>query len=292
MKRMMETWDRYQAPAIRASNEAAKLRRTSWPKIAPQIRQTVTRALEAADYPRLLVIRSFTFARGRWHDAPLSGMVAGTLKEWADELADAPDDQVKAELDEVIPEYFASNECQALREMVDGWDLYPDWRRRVFEEALWAHQNGRYVLSASALAPQIEGMLRQETREVREAGLAKHWLGEVNRALEFDPKAPPSSEDLEEVVSGLPTMDIPDRWRTVERVSLEHALLRVNELYKGGDFDNPEFANSTNRHAISHGVAQDFTELISVKLFCAVELAHEVVVAYRAATEPVPGDMD
>jgi hypothetical protein len=57
----------------------------------------------------------------------------------------------------------------------------------------------------------------------------------------------------------------------------------VNELYKSGDFNDPEFVNSTNRHAIVHGVAEDFGELESMKLFCAIELVHEIVVAYRAA---------
>ena len=162
MKRMMETFNRYQAPAVRAANEAAGLRLAHWQKIAPQLRQTIEQAREAADYPRLAVIRSFTFARGGWHDAPLEGMVAGTFRKWADELADRPDDEVKAELDEVIPAYFANDGCRELREMVDGWSLLPDWRGRVFEEAFWAHRNGKYVLSVSALAPQIEGILRQD----------------------------------------------------------------------------------------------------------------------------------
>lgn len=289
LKRVMDTFDRYQAPAIRAANEAAVRRavqwQEQWQKIAPQIRETIQQAEKAADYPRLAVIRSFTFARGGWHDAPLEGMVARTFRDWADELADKPDDEVKAELDEVIPAYFANDGCAALREMVDGWDLYPDWRRQVFEEAFWAHQNGKYVLSASALAPQIEGMLRQETQEY---GRGKAWLEKVNEAfeLEYDPKSLPTTEDLEAAVSEVVTMNIPDRWQAADRISLRHALLRLNDLYKSGDFEDPEFVNSTNRHAIVHGVAEDFGELESVKLFCAVELVHEVVVAYRAALAP------
>lgn len=284
MKRVMETFNRYQAPAIRAANEAAKLPLAQWQKIAPRVRKAIEQAQEAADYPRLAVIRSFTFARGGWHDAPLGGMVAGPFMAWADELADQPDDEVKAELDEVIPAYFANDGCRALREMVDGWNLYPEWRRRVFEEAFWAHKNDRYVLSASALAPQIEGMLRQETQEY---GRSKEWLKRVNGAFgfEYDPKSLPSTEDLEAAVPELLAMDIPDRWQAADTISLRHALLRLNELHKSGDFDNPEFVNSTNRHAIVHGVAEDFGELESVKLFCAVELVHEIVVAYRAATE-------
>jgi hypothetical protein len=289
MKRMMEMWDRYQAPAIRAANEAAKLRRAYWPKIDPHIRQTVTRALEAADYSRLLVIRSFTFARGGWHDAPLSSVPHGSLVQLADELADKPDHEVKAELDEVILAYFASNECQALLEMVDGWDIYPDWRQGVFEQAFWAHQNERYILSASTLAPQIEGMLRQETQEY---GRNKAWLQKVNEAFEFqyDPNWFPSPEDLEAAVSELLAMNIPDCWQAADKISLRHALLRLNDLYRSGDFDDPDFLASTNRHTIVHGVADNFGQLESTKLFCAVELVHEVVGAYRATGTATQSD--
>lgn len=283
LKRAMETFNRYQAPAIKAANEAAQLRLAQWQKIAPRIREAIKQAEEAADYPRMAVIRSFTFARGGWHDAPLGGMVAGTFRAWADELADQPDEAVKAELDKVIPAYFANDECRALREMVDGWSLYPDWRRQVFEEALWAHKNERYVLSASTLTPQIEGMLRQETRYY---GRGTVWREKVNDVFEFEyhPESLPTSEDLEAAVSELLAMNIPDRWRTADRISLWHALLRLNELHKSGDFNDSEFVNSTNRHAIVHGVAENFGELESMKLFCAVELVHEIVVAYRAAT--------
>lgn len=84
---------------------------------APQIQRMIKQVEEAADNPRLAVIRSFTFARGGWHDVPLQGMVAGTFRRWTDELADKPDEEVKAELDDVIPAYFANDECEALREM-------------------------------------------------------------------------------------------------------------------------------------------------------------------------------
>lgn len=79
--------------------------------------------------------------------------------------------------------------------------------------------------------------------------------------------------------------DLWDRYDTVEQMSLQHALFRVNELYNNGEFSDPEFVNSTNRHAILHGVSEDFGELTSTKLFCAVQLVHEVVIAYREEAE-------
>ncbi len=42
--------------------------------------------------------------------------------------------------------------------------------------------------------------------------------------------------------------------------------------------------------AILHGVFKDFSEVASVKLFCAVQLVHEIVDGYREASKPSQGD--
>ena len=98
------------------------------------------------------------------------------------------------------------------------------------------------------------------------------WIQKVNETLNFhyrpkSPPAAPTTEDLEEAINELLNRDLWDRYETAEQVSLEHALFRVNELYNHGEFSDPEFVNSTNRHAILHGVSEDFGELTSVKLF-------------------------
>lgn len=195
------------------------------------------------------------------------------------------DEDIKEILDVEIPAYFRKNGYEALEETVERWNLYPGWRRKVFEEALWAHKSERYVLSVSALAPQIEGMLRHETGEY---GRRNRWMKKVNETLGFEynnssPPAISTEKDLEEAVEELLTQALPEPHEKVERISLEHALFRVNELYNNGDFSDPEFVNSTNRHAILHGVSEGFGEVESTKLFCAVELAHGIVLAYRRA---------
>jgi hypothetical protein len=139
----------------------------------------------------------------------------------------------------------------------------------------------------SALAPQIEGMLRQETKEY---GRGNTFIKRVNVALGFQydhvkPPAAPSVKDLEKAVDEMLGRDLWERYEAAEQVSLELGLFRVNELYNNGEFSDPEFVNSTNRHAILHGVSEDFGELASVKLFCAVQLVHEMLLAYRGATE-------
>jgi hypothetical protein len=57
----------------------------------------------------------------------------------------------------------------------------------------------------------------------------------------------------------------------------------VNELYNHGEFDDPKFVNTADRHAILHGVSENPSELTSIKLFCAVQLVHEIAFAYRKA---------
>jgi hypothetical protein len=272
-------------------DEAAKRARYLQEILPPldELSRIADEARRAADYPRQQLIRSFTFARGGWHDAPLLQMTAGSLRKIVDSLVDKPDAEVKETLDREIPAYFRSHECDPLKDMVDGWHMYPSWRQKVFEDAVDAHEREMYTLSVPALAPQIEGMLRYETGEY---GRGNKWLKKLNRILGFEynhaePPAAVTAEDLAQAIEDLGTENLPERFATVEKVDLHHALWRVNELYNNGDFTDPDFINSTNRHGILHGVSENLGELDSMKLFCAVELSYRVVIAYRERVEPI-----
>lgn len=279
IRRAVEAANRY-APQIEAANRSL----SEWRRIEPQLQRLADEFRIIEEGPRHAVIRTFTFARGGWHEAPLMEMTVSEFRTLLNDLVDKPDEEVKDELDRRIPAYFRQNGYDALWDMVDRWDLYPGWRRQVFEEAFWAHKDEKYALSVSALAPQIEGMLRQETGEY---GRGNAWIHKVNDTLEVEYEAanPPTSEDLELAVDEMLNQDLWERYATAEQVALEHALFRVNELYNNGRFSDPEFVNSTNRHAILHGVSENFGELTSVKLFCAVQLIHEIVLAYRQASK-------
>lgn len=161
VRRALELANVYYAPAVKAANQGFSI----YNSIAPQLERLARQVREVEDYPRYLLIKSFTFARGGWHDAPLMGASARAVRVVVKELADQPDEEVKRRLDAEIPEYFRENECAALRDMVDRWDLFSGWRRCVFEDAFDAHKNGKYTLSVPTLAPQIEGMLREVTEE-------------------------------------------------------------------------------------------------------------------------------
>lgn len=208
------------------------------------------------------------------------------------ELVDKSDEEVKAKLDQDIPEYFRENDYAALWDMVDRWGFFEN-RREVFEDAFEAHRNGKYTLSMPALAPQIEGMLRDISGEYDNDS---QYMWKMNRALNFsyDRREPPppatTVKELENALDSLLDHDFQDRHEIADRISLRHALLRVNELYAHVNFANLEFVDPANRHVILHGVAKDFSELASTKLFCAVQLVHEIALAYEEATgrEPSP----
>ena len=286
IRRTLELASRYYGPAVSAANQGRSVYRRLEPQLQRLARQIHEVREAQEDYPRYLLVESFTFARGGWHDAPLAEAPARAVRKLVEDLADKSDDEVKAELDAGIPAYFRDDDHAALWDMIDRWDLYPEWRRQVFEDAFEAHRSGKYTLSVPALAPQIEGILRDETNEYEPDA---RYIQKINEALGFrynrrEPPAPPSIEDLERTLDDLLALDVPERYREAERISLEHALFRVNELYNNGKFWNPDFVKQTNRHAIVHGVSQDFTELHSVKLFCTVQLVHEIVDGYREAT--------
>ncbi|MDP9437379.1 MAG: hypothetical protein M3P49_01300, partial [Actinomycetota bacterium] len=148
-----------------------------------------------------------------------------------------------------------------------------------------------YTLSMPALAPQVEGMLRDISGEYDNNS---QYMWKINGALNFsyDRREPPppatTVKDLEVALDSLLDQDFRDRHEIADRISLRHALLRVNELYEHVNFADLEFVDPANRHVILHGVGRDFSELASTKLFCAVQLVHDVALAYEEATRQEP----
>jgi hypothetical protein len=139
IRRALEVANRYYAPVIRAANQGA----SQWRQIEPQLQRLAEEFRRIEEGPRHAVIRTFTFARGGWHEAPLLEMKVSEFRTLLLDLVDKPDAEVKDELDRRVPAYFRRNDYDALWDMVDRWDLYPGWRRKFFEEAFWAHTNER-----------------------------------------------------------------------------------------------------------------------------------------------------
>ena len=122
IRRTLELANRYYAPAVRAANQGRSVYRQLEPQLH-QLRRLAEQVRQAEDYPRWFLIRTFTFARGGWHDAPLLEMPAGQFRSIVNDLVDKPDEEVKRELDAGIPEFFRHNDHAALWDMVDRWDL-------------------------------------------------------------------------------------------------------------------------------------------------------------------------
>lgn len=249
----------------------------------PQIRRFSEMAVQVLDgMPNWLSRCTVTFARGGWSEAPLGRMDLSEFMALVERLHDEPDDDaVRRELDRAVPEYFRRDGYTRLRELVEEWDdEHFRERRLVFEEALWAHIHGRYTLPIHALAPQIEGVLRGVTGMY---GEYDPWMGRFNEAFGFayDRKRP-AVPDWDGELSDFWSLPLNERYEQLEKFRTRFALLRINELYLKGNFSDPRFTSDrARRHPIVHGVFEGHGETESLRLFCALDLLHDVIREYK-----------
>jgi hypothetical protein len=126
----------------------------------------------------------------------------------------------------------------------------------------------------------VEGILRDLTREY---GRKREWILRFNAAFgyEYEPRNPPPPPSLEEVMSEFQALSETERYRRAEELRQHYTLQRINELYDDGEFTDPEFSSSVNRHAILHGVFHSFGELESLRLFFILDLLHQAIHDYR-----------
>lgn len=254
-------------------------------KVEPTIRRASELGVQAiGSFAAMLALGSVTFARGGWSEVPLADMELPKFSNLVHRLADKPDDEVKRELDQAIAEYFHEDDHTRLSEMVAGWEEhFGEERYHVFEDALWAHKQGRYTLSIPALAAQVEGIVRDLMGEY---GGDRDWIRRFNAAfgLDYKPWDPPSPLDPEQVMKEFEALPIYKRFQKVKELRTHFTLLRINELYDNGEFSDPEFTSSVSRHAILHGVFDNFGELESLRLFFVLALLHDAVAAYKEKT--------
>ena len=187
---------------------------------------------------------------------------------------------MRRELDEAILAYFRRDNYAELSEMVGGWREQFGDRHKPFEEAVFAHKEGLYRLSIPALATQVEGVLRDLTREY---GRGSGGIRRFNEAFGFDykPANPPPPPDFEGELRRFAALPAHERYEEGEELRRRFVLLRINELYNYGDLSDPEFSSSVRRHAILHGVFTNYGELESLRLFFLLELLHNAVSEYR-----------
>jgi hypothetical protein len=248
----------------------------------PALRRAGELAYQALDnFPVWLVLCSVTFSRGGWSEVPLGNMDLGEFSKLVEQLQDKPDKEVRRELDRAILGYFRRDDHAPLSNMVGEWQEHFEDRHHIFEDALWAHKQSRYTLSIHTLAAQVEGIIRDLTKE--DGRKPRAWLDRFNDAFGFryDPKNPPPPPTVEEVVSEYINLPIDERYKKAEELRRNFTLLRINELYDHGEFSDPEFSSSVRRHAILHGVFKNFGELQSLRFFFVLSLLHDAVSEYR-----------
>jgi len=226
-----------------------------------------------------LAVSTYTFSRGGWSEVPLDNMTEPEFSALLEGLLEKSDEEVKSELDTVIFEYFRRDNYAPLSELVDRWFLFED-RHQMFEDALWAHKQGRYTLSIPALAAQFEGIVRQEVNDYREG---PSWRTVFLGTLEHRRENPPFPSNFRDYLSWFQALPILDRFNSVEEVRKYFTLVRIQELFDERDFADPESSSSVNRHLILHGVFRTLEELESLRLFFVLDLLHEAIGFYREA---------
>jgi hypothetical protein len=252
----------------------------------PQIRRFSEVAAQVLDgMPNWLSLCAVTFARGGWSEAPLGQMDLSESMALVRRLCGEPDEVVCRELDSAVLEYFRRDDHARLREMVEGWgDEHFRQRRRIFEEALWAHTRGRHTLPIHSLTPQIEGVLRDVTGMYEQHD---PWMSRFNGAFGFayDRKRP-ASPDWDGELSDFWALPLNERYERLETFRARFALLRINELYVNGRFSDPGFTSThARRHPIAHGVFKNPGETESLRLFCVLDLLHDAVREYKRLEE-------
>lgn len=244
----------------------------------------------ANEFPVGLAVASVMFHRGGWSEVPLDDMDLGEFSGLIQTLAEGretSEEEVRKELDAALGEYFRRDDHAALSKMVHKWGEHFAARQHIFRDALWAHKQGRYTLSIPALAAQVEGILRDLTKEY---GHRYPWIERFNDAFGYgyDRKNPAPPPTVDEIVAEFRALPVFYRYERAEELETHLALRSINELYKNGEFSDPEFTSSVRRHPILHGVFTNFGELESLRLFFILGLLHKMVSDYKERVWLVP----
>jgi len=186
------------------------------------------------------------------------------------------DDKSKENVSSLIVELMNKDDCSHLTNIVDGWDLDLFKEKRIiFQEALQAHKDGKYVLSIPALALQIEPIIKDFLQVSH-----KKFIGTVKDELKK------RVEDLKEEKKNEIFCD-ETKSREMYRylVSLKFISDAVFPFYGRQDFDNVE--NTFNRHVIGHGALNvvEYDQVLSTKLILFLDTLYYVLHFFQDKNE-------
>ena len=156
----------------------------------------------------------------------------------------------KDDVDKIVVEYFRKNQCEALKNMVYGWNDSPYFtcRKRVFHEALVNHSRKYFNSSITLLVVHTEGVITDFVRTVLQNPRRR-----VNQAI----------EDVKEKLDNTEDMSV------YEYKVFNDVIERIEQAFdKGFDYADPDKASNGSRHKIAHGhVYEKETEVNSLKHF-------------------------
>ena len=173
---------------------------------------------------------------------------------------------IPKKLDELIIDYFNRNDAAKLCEVVEGWkaDAFRE-RKGIFTDALWAHQNGKYMVSIPALILQVEGVIRSfvEAQDNFSNRSFRKVLDEFKKRFA--------------TLASVPT----DRPATTEEViSIEnyYNLRTLETLYESYSPENHQDPDAMRRHAIAHGLWINYGSVeFSTKIFLQLDMLHSML---------------
>ncbi len=192
------------------------------------------------------------------------------------------DDKSKENISSLILELMNMNDYYQLTNIVNKWnlDVFKE-KNIIFQEALQAHKEGKYVLSIPALALQVEPLI-------------KNYL-----SLDHSTKIRKIKKTLKELMETCKDEKKKEIWidenksrpMYVYLISLKFISENVFEFYKGGqDFNNVK--NTFNRHVIGHGAlkTKDFNQELSTKLFLFLDTLHFVLSYFKEELLDINGN--
>lgn len=175
------------------------------------------------------------------------------------------DDKSQENVSSLILELMNQNNCYQLQFIIDNWDLDLFQEKEIiFQEALLAHKEGKYVLSIPTLALQVEPIVKKWL-----SMNPSEQIGKVKSKLKF------KIEDLKEKKKNEIFVD---EEKSGELFNYLVSLRFIDEVffpfYGRQEFDDID--NTLNRHVIGHGALniEDYNQELSTKLILFLDKLH------------------
>jgi hypothetical protein len=119
--------------------------------------------------------------------------------------------------------------------------------------------------------------------EVNDYARGSRWYARFLDTLGHYRDNPPMPSNLEDFLSEFANLPFDERFSNVDQARNYFILIRIQELFDEKDFADPQSLSTVNRHVILHGIARNYEEFDSLRLFFILELLHEAIGLYRHA---------